>query len=92
MAFFGRAQFLRLGKGNGQSLEQCLALGVVVDGSGERGEGIEVGDFGFDGRAVSRRMSGSTWFVFHPFLGSFIECFVVLVQFFFQAIRWLLLA
>jgi hypothetical protein len=77
------ADFLGLGEGDGQRLEQCLALGVVLNGRCQLGEGVEVGDFLLKCPAVvfGKEFNG---FVVGPFLGCFVEGFVVLIQFVFQ--------
>ena len=66
-----------------ERLDERLALGVLLDGCGQPGELVEVGDFGFDGGAVGI----GEWFggfFLAPFLGSFVEGLVILVQFLFQ--------
>ena len=67
-----RADFLRLGKGDLQSLEQCLALGIVLYGGGQPGEAIEVGDFLFKRVTVGFGENFSR-FVLGPFLGGFVQ-------------------
>ena len=47
-----RANFLRLGKSNAQGLEQGLALGIMLDGDSQRGEGIKIRNLLLHGGAV----------------------------------------
>ncbi len=82
--------FLCLGEGDVQRLEQGLALGVVLDGSRQMGEGIEVGDFPFDGLAVGVGQHLRCG-VLRPFLRSFVQSLVVLIQFIFERLGGFLL-
>lgn len=47
-----RTQRLGLGEGDTECLEQGLALRVVVEGGGESGEGVQVGDLTLQGGPV----------------------------------------
>jgi len=51
--FLRRAKFGSFSEGNFEGFEEGLAFGVLRDGDGEFGKGIEVGDFGLDGASVS---------------------------------------
>jgi hypothetical protein len=85
------ADFLGLGEGDGQRLQQRLALGIVLNGGCQLGEGVEVGDFLLKCPAVvfGKEFNG---FVVGPFLGGFVEGFVVLIQLVFERFGRLLLA
>ena len=48
----GCTQYAGLGEGDGECLDEGLALGVVADGTGEMGEAVEIGDLRFDSGAV----------------------------------------
>ncbi len=87
---FGAAEFTGFGKGNVQGLEQCFALGVVIDTGRKLREAVQVSDFAGDGFAIFRG-EGCTGFVLGPLLSRFVECFVVLAQFLVERLGWLLL-
>ena len=75
---FRRAEFAGLGKGDVERLEQGLALGIVIQREREAGELVQIGDLRADGGAVG----GGQRFgrIVAPFLGGFVERFVVLIQ------------
>lgn len=63
----------------------------MLDGSGKTSEAVEIDDLGLNSRPVGLR-KGRRRLLISPFLGGFVQCFVILVKFFFQGCRWFLLA
>ena len=62
----------------------------MLDGRGQPGEFIKIGDFGLDGCTISLR-DRFGWLVLAPFLGGFLKRLLILIEFSFERFSGFLL-